>query len=233
MLWVIDPSLNSAEDQGTRELLKGWQGPHRLFRPSIDGDGPTDRDGYEFDAAILMGSAASVHDDYPWLQRLSAWLAPIVRGEIERPLLGICFGHQLLAHLAGGEVRWMSEERIKRLGVEESRFQGSRLLGQEEASLRVVVSHAEAVTTAPPNYVVTASRPGVPIDGIEHRSRPLFSYQFHPEARDEFATRTGIGADQIDARLCADSRLVLDRFVERVQAQKKRAGRPSADSHSG
>jgi GMP synthase (glutamine-hydrolysing) len=233
MLWVIDPSLNSAEDQGTQELLTRWNGDHRLFRPVIDSNGPSVDDGYDFDAVILMGSAASVHDDFPWLQRLSAWLRPIVTGEIERPLLGICFGHQLLAHVAGGEVQWMSAEKLKRLGVENSSLRKSRLLGVEADELRVVVSHAEAVTTPPVGYRVTASRPGVPIDGIEHETLPLFSYQFHPEARDEFATRTGLGAEQIDERLCRDSQRLIDRFVELVSAQKKRAGRPSAGSHSG
>ena len=114
--------------------------------------------------------------------------------------------------MAGAPVDWMNASRDKRLGVELTDVSGSRLLG-EDARLRVVVSHREAVVEAPGGYRVTASRPGVPFDGLEHETRPIFSYQFHPEAREEFAERTGIGESEIDERLRADSRRVLDAFT--------------------
>ena len=71
--------------------------------------------------------------------------------------------------------------------VEESTLDGSRLL-PDESSLRVVVSHREEVKRAPDEYRVTASRGPVAIDGLEHRTRPVFSFQFHPEAGGEFAS---------------------------------------------
>ena len=77
-MWVIDPSQNHPEDQGVAEILQDWSGESRLFRPALDGDGPGPGDGYDVDAIVLMGSAASVDDDLPWLGPLRAWLQPIL-----------------------------------------------------------------------------------------------------------------------------------------------------------
>ena len=217
MIWVIDPSQHHAEDQGVEEILRGWSGESRLFRPALDGDGPRPGDGYDAGAIVLMGSAASVHEDLPWLVPLRQWLKPIVVGDERRPLLGICFGHQLIADMAGARVDWLEESRDKRLGVERTKIRGSRLLG-EDADLRVVVSHRETVVEAPRHYRVTATRPGVPYDGLEHETLDVFSYQFHPEARDEFAARNGIAETEIDASLRADSRRVLDAFRRLCEA---------------
>jgi GMP synthase-like glutamine amidotransferase len=213
-MWVIDPALNSPEDQGVAEVLKGWSGESRLFRPALDGDGPAPGDGYDVDAVVLMGSAVSVYQDLPWLDSLRKWLRPIIDGQQQRPLLGICFGHQLIAQMAGARVDWLESSREKRVGVERTEVRGSRLLA-EDADLRVVVSHRETVIEAPRDYRVTASRPGVPYDGLEHETLEIFSYQFHPEARDEFAARSGIPAAEIDASVRADSRLLLDGFCRR------------------
>ena len=215
-IWVIDPSLNHPEDQGVAEILQGWSGESRLFRPALDGDGPGPGDGYDVDAIVLMGSAASVYDDLPWLGALRAWLQPILDGDPRCALLGLCFGHQLIAEMAGARVAWLSESRDKRFGVERTEVRGSRVVG-EDADLRVVVSHRETVAAAPAGYRVTATRSGVPYDGLEHETLEIFSYQFHPEARDEFAARAGIAAAKIDARVRADSRRVLDGFRRRCE----------------
>jgi GMP synthase-like glutamine amidotransferase len=82
--------------------------------------------------------------------------------------------------------------------------------------LRVVVSHREAVETLPHGYRVTARRPEVPIDGLEHDSLPVFTFQFHPEARREFVARRGLDPAAIDDRLVGDSDRLLDAFRRRV-----------------
>lgn len=211
-LWIVDPSLATAEHEGTREIAACWEGESRLTLPALKaGDGPGPGDGYDADALVVMGSAASVDDELPWLQDLSEWLRPIVDGEVELPLLGICFGHQLLAHLAGAEVDFNRSDRKKRLAVETTRIDGSRFFPSGEH--RVVVSHREQVTSLPAGYRAIAARPGVPLDGIEHLERPLASFQFHPEAREEFADRTGLGKGMIDARLREDSESILRAFL--------------------
>jgi hypothetical protein len=52
----------------------------------------------------------------------------------------------------------------------------------------------------------------VPFDGLEHDTLPVFTFQFHPEARDEFVRRRGLDPHAVDARLVADSDRLLDAF---------------------
>jgi len=140
------------------------------------------------------------------------------------PVLGICFGHQLIAHLAGGEVGLVAADGSKRTGVETTRIRNSGLVAGD-ATLRVVVSHREEVKACPPGFRVVASRPGVPVDGLEHTSLPLYSFQFHPEAREEFARHAGIAPEGIDETLRSENRRLLRAFHEVVVTRSASPGR--------
>jgi GMP synthase-like glutamine amidotransferase len=215
-LWIVDPSLNHAEDQGVGEVIRDWPGASRVFQPGlVSGAGPGPDTGYETEGIVLLGSAASVYDSRDWLPPLAAWLRPLLRGEPRLPLLGICFGHQLIAHMASGRVDWVDADRSKVLGIEPSFLAGGRLLPGEHG-LRVVVSHREEVKERPAGYRITAVRDSASIDGIEHEELPIFSFQFHPEAREQFARRAGIGTEAIDDRVRADGRRVLGAFMEHI-----------------
>jgi len=208
-LWVVDPSISHAEHQGVREVLADWNAEWRIVEPALR---PSDRPrGLCASGIVLLGSAASVHERHDWFDWLTNWLDPVIRGGLRIPLLGICFGHQWIAHRAGAAVGFLDESRGKRVGVEESELSGGRLLPGARR-LRVVVSHREQVQSVPEGFRRVARREGVEIDGLEHEERPIFSFQFHPEARDEFAERAGIPADAIDERLRRDSRRLLDEF---------------------
>ena len=54
------------------------------------------------EAFIITGSPASVHDPFPWIEPLSRLIKTIHRHQ--RPLIGLCFGHQLIATALGGKV---------------------------------------------------------------------------------------------------------------------------------
>lgn len=212
-LVVIDPSTAHPETQGVAEIVGGWDGDATVLEPALSaGDDPVD---YEADGYVVLGSRASVYDDLPWLARLSAWLAPLVRGEVVRPVLGVCFGHQLVAHLAGARVGPAREDGTKIVGVATTNVAGSRLL-PDGGGLRVVVSHRESVIGAPADWSIVARRPDCAIDGLEHPTLPVFAFQFHPEARDEFARSAGIPEDRIDATLRRDSSRVIEAFRRHV-----------------
>ena len=120
-LLIIDPSTHTAEVEGTREVLGDWPGASQVLRPALRPEDRLSGLGYQdLDGVVIMGSAASVHDDVAWLEGLKRWLTPIVSGEVGVALLGLCFGHQLIAERLGGEVGFLRDDRSKRRGVEVS-----------------------------------------------------------------------------------------------------------------
>jgi GMP synthase-like glutamine amidotransferase len=215
LLLVVDPSVSYPEEQGERAVAGDWPGETRVLRPALcPGDGPAPGLGYAFDAVVLMGSRASVHDRLAWLQELSAWLRPVVTGERRVPLLGICFGHQLVAHMAGAEVGFVHADRSKELGVRASALEPSRTLGPG-GDLRVVASHAEQVTTPAHGFVRIGTREGVPFDAIEHEALPIASVQFHPEAGEAFLRKRGV-------RVTADEGALLEAHGSQVLSAFRR-----------
>lgn len=217
-LVIVDPSTGWPETQGVEEIRGRWEGAARVLTPALDArDRPSRNPGaYGGDGLILLGSRISVHDEPDWAREIEEVIRPILDGDRVIPLLGICWGHQFLAHLAGAEVRWARDDRTKIVGVQTTVSEGGTLLsGRRE--LRVVVSHREIVGEVPPGYRVVASRPDASIDGIEHDRLPIFAYQFHPEARDEFARSAGFDPALVDDRVRVDSGAVIDAFLDRVR----------------
>jgi len=211
-LWVIDPSINEPEDQCVEQVLRDWPGQSRVFRPVLSpGDGPAPGAGYDVDGVVVLGSGASVHDRLDWMKDLAEWLSPLLDGSRRVPVLGICFGHQLVAHMKGAEIGDLWPDGKKEVGSAETLVEGGRLLPGAHR-LRVVISHRETVKTLPEGYRVVARRPGVPLDGLEHERLPVSTFQFHPEARDEFVVRRGLDPEIIDRRLVEDSNRLLAAF---------------------
>lgn len=96
------------------------------------------------------------------------------------PILGICYGHQVLAHAAGGVVsRTGGGEYGKtqmRVNVSDSVLFAGLPLEQD-----VWMSHGDAVTAVPPGFTAVAETPGAPVAAMENRQDRLYGVQFHPE----------------------------------------------------
>jgi len=121
-------------------------------------------------AIILSGGPASVDsENYP---RLVHSLV-----DLQKPVLGICYGMQLMAKEFGGE---LASSKQREYGVESVKLEASRLFKQS-GDREVLFSHGDHVVKLPPDFRVTGtSRNGV-MASFEHISRPLFGVQFHPE----------------------------------------------------
>jgi len=121
---------------------------------------------------ILSGGPASVYEEG----------APGVDPDLLRlgvPVLGICYGHQLMAQALGGEVRATGAREYGRttLRVEEPGL----LLADLPAEDVVWMSHGDTVTRAPAGFRVTARTDVTPVAAMEDPERGLFGVQFHPE----------------------------------------------------
>ena len=99
--------------------------------------------------------------------------------ELGIPTLGICYGHQMIAHTLGGEV---SRNDVAEYGRADLAVLEPSLLLHELPDEQVVwMSHRDAVTRAPVGFTVVAETPDSPVAAMEDRERGIFGVQFHPE----------------------------------------------------
>ncbi len=124
-------------------------------------------------AVILSGGPASVYAE-------SAYDIDPGFFELGVPVLGICYGHQLLANSLGGVVDRREAGEYGKAELETTGEASTLFAGLPEHQT-VWMSHGDAVAKAPPGFLVTAHTPGSPVAAMEDPSRRLFGVQFHPE----------------------------------------------------
>jgi GMP synthase (glutamine-hydrolysing) len=100
--------------------------------------------------------------------------------EIGVPVLGICYGQQVMAHAMGGEVAHTGQSEFGKSRLEVSR-PGSVLFAELPRDQQVWMSHTDAVTGPPPGFRTTASTASSPVAAFEAPERGLYGVQFHPE----------------------------------------------------
>jgi GMP synthase (glutamine-hydrolysing) len=96
------------------------------------------------------------------------------------PILGVCYGMQLIAHLQGGSVIGGGRREYGRADVEVMESAGMFAGFAVGDRSQVWMSHGDHVETAPPGYVQTA-RSGTTIAGFRHQTKPIHAVQFHAE----------------------------------------------------
>lgn len=122
---------------------------------------------------ILSGSPFSVHD--PNSPRPNVFE---FRGKL--PLLGVCYGAQLLAHTQGGSVMRSTIREYGRamLNVND---RNSKLFKGVTSRTQVWMSHGDTIATIPSGFHIVASTDDIPVGAFEADSEPTFGIQFHPE----------------------------------------------------
>ncbi|NNL70968.1 MAG: glutamine-hydrolyzing GMP synthase [Acidimicrobiia bacterium] len=129
--------------------------------------------GHEPTAIILSGGPASVYAE-------DAYDVDSAIFELGVPVLGICYGHQLLAHGMGGVVDRRESGEYGKADLT-AEIEGSVLFSELPEEQPVWMSHGDSVVKAPPGFQTTAWTDGSPVAAMEDPSRHLYGVQFHPE----------------------------------------------------
>jgi GMP synthase (glutamine-hydrolysing) len=175
---------------------------------------------------VITGSHSMVTEHEPWSERTTAWLREAVAQHT--PVLGICYGHQLLAHALGGEVG--DNPRGTETGTVDVYLNeagsADRLLGELANPLRVHVSHQQTVLRLPPGakHLAWSARDAHQAFIVGDKA---WGVQFHPEFNaevvrayvadeQEIMRAEGQDPDQISAQVeeTIYGRTILRRFAQ-------------------
>ncbi len=146
----------------------------------IDGHYPPSMD--QYDAFLITGSQYDAFSHEPWVRRLREYAQTLFQAG--RPMIGICFGHQLLAHALGGEAGragggWG-------MGVMAYSMLATPPFVDEAAPVSLIVSHRDQVTRLPPEAERLLSNDFCPNAAFYIPGRVL-AIQGHPEFSVDYA----------------------------------------------
>lgn len=160
---------------------------------------------------ILSGGPASVYGEN----------APAFNEQIlglGRPVLGICYGHQLLMHVLGGQVL---QGKTHEFGVAELSIQSNPLFEGLRESERVWMSHADSVQELPQGFKCIGSTRDCAGAAVHHPGKNFFGLQFHPEVTH---TENGMKILENFLRVCACKHEwgipgYLDKKIQEIRVQ--------------
>jgi GMP synthase (glutamine-hydrolysing) len=141
--------------------------PGRIDLPDVSG----------YTHVIISGSEASALDDMPWDELLQETVEQII--EQQKPLLGICYGHQFLARVQAGKES-VGRTPVPEFGWTLIRLSANPLFAGIPDPV-CMVSHYDAVQQLPDDFKIIAATSVCQIHGFQYKDLPVWGVQFHPE----------------------------------------------------
>ena len=130
----------------------------------------------DFDGYLITGSASGVYDPEPWIAQTRKFLQE-TKGKAA--LVGVCFGHQLMAEAFGGQV--IKSPKGWAIGLHQYEVMNHRPWMDGAQTIAAPASHQDQVVVPPPNSTVLAGSDFTPFGMLAYDDQPAVSIQLHPE----------------------------------------------------
>ena len=168
-------------------MIKATLSPHGDFAYSLysalDMTLPASPD--ECDGYIITGSVHDAYADEPWIHNLASWIRQL--DEIKKPLVGICFGHQIISIALGGTVEKSS--RGWGIGMSYNQIEATpEWMTPKQKNLNLLVSHQDQVVQLPAEVNLLAASDFCPYFMFA-KDAHILTVQGHPEFSPEFVQR--------------------------------------------
>lgn len=147
----------------------------------------------DYDAYLVTGSSAGVYEDHPWIEPAKEFLRG-AKGKAK--LVGVCFGHQLMAEAFGGRV--IQSPKGWGIGLHKYDVLNREPWMDGAGPIFAPASHQDQVVEKPPAAEVVLASDFTPYAALAWTDQPAISFQFHPEFDPAYASALIEG--RIDAR---------------------------------
>lgn len=139
------------------------------------------RDAAGHSAFVITGSPAGVYDPLPWIEPLQQFIRSVKSSK----MVGICFGHQVMAEALGGHVE--KSDKGWGAGLHHYEVVNREPWMDGHGKIAAPASHQDQVVLQPPATRVVARSSFTPYAALAWEDRPAISFQFHPEFSPAFA----------------------------------------------
>lgn len=130
----------------------------------------------EQQAFLITGSAAGVYDTLPWIAPLTDFLR---QAKGKTPLVGVCFGHQVMAQAFGGQV--IKSPKGWAIGLNRYDVERGEAWMDAAETIAIPASHQDQVVRLPPDATVNLASTFTPYAGLTYADGLSISFQGHPE----------------------------------------------------
>ena len=206
---IVDCAVKEPSHQCFNQFVERTQIPCSYHLVSTHGIGSLETLKH-ISAIIILGSYSHVHERLSWQIELSNFCLKKLNEQI--PVLGICFGHQLMIDKLGGTIDFISSENNKQQGVREVMFNHDFGDILKDDKKYFIVSHKCEVKSAPPDLIAIASSSLIKFEVVAHKKLPFIGIQAHPEASKQFIKSTL--ENSISDNCLQNARISGDQFLD-------------------
>jgi GMP synthase-like glutamine amidotransferase len=169
---IVDNSDHRRAGSWFADCLAGFAAATVVAREDLDVRGARWR------AAILAGSERSIFENVAWLERQCSFVRNVL--DEGMPLLGVCFGHQLIFRALYGKDA-LARRQVPEVGWGPVELAPCGLFAGVPSTVRPYNFHFDEVAELPAGWRLRASSPSCRVHAVSHDELPVWGLQFHPE----------------------------------------------------